>query len=124
MFTIRTDRRHVRWLPSFLVLAALTALLAVAQPASAANPSPYCGGQTLGGHESCIGAIRNFVALEGWGANHSVCVFYYTFGGTLHNGTCSGGPGQHTYWPASDYGKPGITNNAWGTNLVNGVAWQ
>jgi hypothetical protein len=108
-----------------LVLALTIGALVWTQFANASNPSGYCGGQTLGGRGSCEGAARSFVALEGWGANGSVCVFTYLSGsGVLHNGTCSGGAGQHTYWPFTATGKPGILNNTWNNNLVNGVAWQ
>ena len=114
-----------RLLLSVLSLAIAIGALAWSQSASASNPSGYCGGQTLGGRGSCEGAARTFVALEGWGANGSVCVFTYLSGsGVLHNGTCSGGAGAHTYWPLSATGKPGILNNTWNSNLVNGVAWQ
>lgn len=102
----------------------LLGLLGSTNNASAATASNYCAGQTLPGFGRCFGAERSFVALEGWGADHSVCVAYRS-GGSYFKGTCSAGGGsQITYWPVSTKAEPAIENNAAGSNLVTGVAWQ
>jgi hypothetical protein len=102
--------------------ALLLGILGLPSKALASNPSGYCAGQTIPATSWCWGAERGFVALEGWGANHAVCVGYWN--GFIYSGTCSGGPNQKTYWAISGHGKPGIYNAGGSANLVNGVAWQ
>jgi hypothetical protein len=64
-------------------------------------------------------------AVEGWGANHAVCVGYAQPPYLFVMG-CSGGPNEHVYrgLGGAYYGEPYIQNAGGSNNLVNGVAWQ
>lgn len=87
-----------------------------------AGTSPYCNNQTLGGYQICTGASRTLYQVYGWGDQHSVCVGV----NEMVKITCSGGPEQGTY---NNFGNsyrrtPKISNNAYGSNTVHGVAFQ
>lgn len=103
------------------------------QPQQAqAGTSTYCVNQTLGDHAMCNGAERTLYRTYGWGGQHSVCVWasYGTPSGAPLGGSgykaCSSGPEAGVYSPAYFENIanmfPGISNNAAGNNLVNGVA--
>jgi len=107
------------------VLAAVTAASwgAAAAPAGA-TVSNYCNNQTLTAAQWCEGAIRTMYAVEGWGDQHSVCVFFQA---SIEFGTrCSGGPGEHVYsgFEVPVKAKPGIDNCACSPNTVHGRAYQ
>lgn len=101
-----------------VALASLCAILAFTSSASAS--SPYCGGQTLNGFESCFGAARDLHEVSGYGENHSVCV---SIG--AEPGPCSGGAHQVVSFNKGVvvHQEPGITNNASGLNTVFGTAF-
>lgn len=93
-----------------------------------AATSNFCGGW-LGGYGTCNGNGRTVYATEGWGDQHSMCVWAADLPGggiQFDQPMCSGGPGQHVYNPTSThYAYPSITNNSCcGNNLVHGIAYQ
>lgn len=115
------------------VLVALLLAVGLGSAVSAeASTSPYCNNQTLGSVGTpagwCTGASRNLYAVYGWGDNHSVCVGFSVSpeATSMMKKMCSGGPGSGVYNPwGSTFGLyPVIANNAAGSNLVHGVAYQ
>lgn len=120
----RSTRLDLRLILVGFAVAAFLALAMQPTKAMATEPTHYCGGTTLGGGKSCIGAERTFFALEGWGANHAVCVSFIEFG--LESiSKCSTGPGAVVYWNVGlRYAAPVIRNAGGTNNLVNGVAWK
>ena len=107
------------------VVALCLAIATTSVPgAQAYTVSNYCNGITQVSYELCIGAYRTVYAVEGWGDQHSVCVWFQTT--TEVGRQCSGGPGAHIYdpWGGSIYAGPGIQNNAAGSNTVHGRAYQ
>jgi hypothetical protein len=109
-------------------IALYLGLLAGAPSQANASLSNYCSNQTLGNHQACWGAPRTMYATYGWGDQHSVCVWVTTTngGGPYGGFACSSGPGAGAYQPApfTSYFYPTIENNATGSNLVHGVAYQ
>jgi hypothetical protein len=86
--------------------------------------SNYCNNFTLNGGQYCEGAQRSMYAVEGWGDQHSVCVFINFYGEFYRK--CSGGPGEHVYDPFGQTlnGWPGIQNQGFTSNVVHGRAYQ
>jgi hypothetical protein len=105
-----------------VMTAAIWSLALSPATSSAYTVSNYCNNITLVEYQYCQGAERTMYAVEGWGDQHSVCVFY---AGSFAY-VCSGGPGVHIYDPfgANRYAKPGIQDNAPGSNVVHGRAYQ
>jgi hypothetical protein len=105
-----------------VMLAMSLALLAGAAPQARATLSNYCGNQTLSNYNTCYGAPRTMYAVFGWGDQHSVCVGASP-GAPVR---CSGGPGEGVYDPFgyTAYLTPFISDNAAGSNVVHGVAYQ
>lgn len=127
-----TERANLRWKALIASAGILGVLLlgiggGLPDQASAAT-SKFCGGW-LGGYGGCNGAGRTVYATEGWGDQHSMCVWAADLPGggiQFDQPMCSGGPGQHVYNPTSThYAYPSITNNSCcGDNLVQGIAYQ
>jgi hypothetical protein len=120
-----TDSRRARARLALLLMA-VTFLLVVAlrpAPSQAAELTNYCGGK-LPGNGWCMGEPRTFIALEGWGTEHAVCIWFLS-GGFESISKCSGGANKIVYWATGDqYGNPGIRNAGGTSNWVQGVAWK
>jgi hypothetical protein len=117
---METLRLNVRMIVGGVLLAALVAVLLALPVGANASQSPYCG-TWLGSLESCFGASRTLYAVQGEGEQHSVCVGTSNY----ENVGCSSGPGHYVYEPeATAYVAPWIQNNATGSNLVHGTAYQ
>ena len=110
------------------VIALSLMSLAITVPDALASESNYCYGQALPGNGRCVGASREFNALYGQGAQHSVCVWASNAGGEAVYGsiTCSAGAGQGTYNSSMFLASwsPVISNNAAGSNTVYGIAFR
>lgn len=107
------------------LLASLILALAISPASSRAyTVSNYCNNTTLESFQYCEGVSRTMYAVEGWGDQHSVCVYVEGYYGEWYR-MCSGGPGEHVYDSFGNFtGKPGIQNHASGTNVVHGRAYQ
>jgi hypothetical protein len=108
--------------------AVLAMAFAIATPGqAAASSSTYCGNQTLSNYGWCNGADRTLYQVYGWGDSHSVCVFVRWPGQNGGpGGACSSGPGAGVYSPVynTQVWTPAISDNAAGSTVVHGVAYQ
>lgn len=105
-----------------IVMAAVLWGLILSPTSSSASVSVYCNNTTLSEFNYCHGAPRTMYAVEGWGDQHSVCVWW----GPDIDYRCSGGAGVSIYDPFGEnkFGEPGIQDNALGSNVVHGRAYQ
>lgn len=76
-------------LATLLVSLALFAPSSAPLGPSAADASPFCGGEVRSNYNFCYGAARDLRGVSGYGEQHSVCV-----GAGAISGACSGGPNQ------------------------------
>lgn len=123
IMTARYSRRPKALLAMGVAMLMLMAGITASSPSSsqAYTVSNYCEGAVLTSYNYCQGGARNMYAVEGWGNEHSVCVFI----GASYFYTCSGGPGQHIYDPfgGTVNAVPGIQPNTPATTTVHGRAY-